>query len=272
MTSKGNLAAGELADVAAADGTACADHHGIPRDADGAPIFLILPPGVLRSYQRKMRPCERGWRERQDPAAVAQAIVHVFLFRQVLPAWLADAVQVLAYSKRTDQDVQRARNAAVRLMRYQAVWDFMYKIVDGRAAKRTAADVRRDRDAAIGRAIDDLMHKVADGRRIELTDAEIRRDPDRAKKLAKLKRDQRALAAEDCKKPTWGRAYEHASKRLADTPASGEPLTMKAAYEDVARDLKDGRRGEYFMARPNPNKSVERPREPLRVFNRRKCS
>jgi hypothetical protein len=272
MTSKGKLAAGEFADVAAADGTVCADHHGIPRDADGAPIFLILPPGVLRSYQRKMRPCERGWRERQDPAAVAQAIVHVFLFRQVLPAWLADAVQVLAYSKRTDHDTQRARNAAVRLARFQAVRDFMYKIVDGRAAKRTAADVKRDRDAALCRAIDALMHKVVDGRRIELTDAEVKRDPDRAKKLARLKRQRRDLAATDCERPTWVRAYEHAARVLANTPASGEPLTMKAAYEDVARDLKDGRRGEYFMARPNPNKSVARSGEPLRVSNRRKCS
>jgi hypothetical protein len=49
------------------------DHPGIPRDADGVPIFLVLPPELRASYDKKMRRCERGWQTTRDPAFVGEA-------------------------------------------------------------------------------------------------------------------------------------------------------------------------------------------------------
>jgi hypothetical protein len=259
------LTASEAADVADVVGTVDEDlHKHIPRRADGSPVFLILPPGVLQSYERRIRACERAWRDRCDPAAIAQAAIWASNYRQPHPKWLTDAIQVLA--KRTDYDVKRERDAAKRLARHQAVHDFMYKIVDGRRVRRTAGDVKRDRDAAIRRAIDDLTHKIVDGRRVERTADDIKRDPDVARKLTQLKSRQRALAAEECKKPSWPQAYEHASELLAGKPEAGEPRTMEAAYKSVLRDLKEGRGGEYFIALPVRRKSIERLGEPLRLI------
>jgi hypothetical protein len=99
------------------------EHPLIPRDANGDPVFLILPPGVQASYDRKMQNCEAGWRATGDPWAVAEAHTLTTLHRQAPPAWLDDAVWALAVSRRTKAHAKRAREAAIRLMRYEAVRD-----------------------------------------------------------------------------------------------------------------------------------------------------
>jgi hypothetical protein len=48
-------------------------HKHVPKDVDGNPVFLVLPPGVKASYDRKMRNCEAGWQATGDPWAVAEA-------------------------------------------------------------------------------------------------------------------------------------------------------------------------------------------------------
>jgi hypothetical protein len=127
-------------------------HRGIPRDADGVPVFLILSPGDRQKYERRMASCERGWRDRRDPAAIAQAQVHVYHFRQVPPAWLVDAGQMLAYSRRTEDDAKREREAANHMARYMAVRDYMYEFVDGRRVKRTARNSLDDQKPTWPRA------------------------------------------------------------------------------------------------------------------------
>src|SRR5262249_635115 len=103
------------------------DHHGIPRDSSGLPIFFILPPGVQASYDQKMKQCERGWQATRDPLAVAEAVTWACLHRQPPPAWVHEANWVVATKRRGQAHAKRAHEAAVRLMRYQAVRDAHYK-------------------------------------------------------------------------------------------------------------------------------------------------
>jgi hypothetical protein len=93
----------------------------IPRDANGKPIFLILPPGVQASYDRKMKNCETGWTATGDPWAVAEAHTWAHLHRQPSSAWLDDAVWALACQRRTKRHAKRAREAQIRIARYDTV-------------------------------------------------------------------------------------------------------------------------------------------------------
>ena len=70
-------------------------HRGIPRDAKGDPIFLILPPVMRARYDKQMAQCESAWRK-GELLAVAEAAVRSQLYRQPIPAWLADAIVELA--------------------------------------------------------------------------------------------------------------------------------------------------------------------------------
>jgi hypothetical protein len=115
-------------------------HRHIPRDADGDPIFLILPPGVRQSYERRMKRCERGWADRQDPAALAQAAIHAHHHRQPYPTWLVEALVVVAIGSRTSDDAKRERDAAVHLKRYLTIRDYLWRVIDGRWVRRTAND------------------------------------------------------------------------------------------------------------------------------------
>jgi hypothetical protein len=86
-------------------------------------VPLVLPPGVQASYDRKMQSCEAGWRETGDPWAVAEAHTLTVLHRQSPPAWLDDAVWILAVNRRTATHAKGAHEAAIRFMRYEAVRD-----------------------------------------------------------------------------------------------------------------------------------------------------
>ena len=46
---------------------------------------------------------------------------------------------------------------------------------------------------------------------------------------------------------SWAQAYEKASKDLKDMAARGEPATIKNSYQRVARALRAGRSGKYFI-------------------------
>ena len=49
-------------------------YRGIPRGADGLPIFFILEPDVQRDFDAKLARCELGWNADRHPGFVKQAI------------------------------------------------------------------------------------------------------------------------------------------------------------------------------------------------------
>ncbi|HEY1887783.1 MAG TPA: hypothetical protein VGG86_17330 [Roseiarcus sp.] len=110
----------------------------IPRDAAGNPIFLILSDADQQRYDRWMESCEAGWRETQDPFAITEAHTLTTIYRQVPPAWLDEAVFLLACNGRTKEDAKRALEARVRFQRYSAV----------RSAKARGLSWKKARDDA----------------------------------------------------------------------------------------------------------------------------
>jgi hypothetical protein len=97
-------------------------HRGIPRDAKGDPIFLILPPVMRARYDKQMAQCESAWRK-GELLAVAEAAVRSQLYRQPIPAWLADAIVELAVKRRTPKQAKQYREAQKDLARYILVRD-----------------------------------------------------------------------------------------------------------------------------------------------------
>src|SRR5262245_28581972 len=83
-------------------------HRNIPKDTNGAPIFLILPPKLRAHYESKMARYERGWNASRDPLFVTEAHTLTRLYRQPSPQWLDEAIWVLATSRRTAEHAKRA--------------------------------------------------------------------------------------------------------------------------------------------------------------------
>jgi hypothetical protein len=108
---------------AAADDGIWANHDNIPKDANGVPIFFILPDGVRATYERKLRSAKQVWLATRDPGALRQAAVWIKSHRQPEPEWFFDAIVTLLGGMRSDKDVQRAENNAVHSQRYQIVRD-----------------------------------------------------------------------------------------------------------------------------------------------------
>jgi len=111
-------------------------HPGIPCDADGIPIFFVLPPSIKARYDEKMRRCEARWRATSDPAFVSEALRLTGWHRQPPASWVVEAACDLITARRTKEHTTRAHNAAVRLRRYEAVraaraggltWEEAYK-------------------------------------------------------------------------------------------------------------------------------------------------
>jgi hypothetical protein len=99
------------------------NHHGIPRDAKGDPIFLILPPPMQTRYEEKLALCEAAWRE-GEPLAAAEAATLSHLYRQPIPAWLERAIVELAMARRSGRQAKRHIESRIHLGRYEAVRDF----------------------------------------------------------------------------------------------------------------------------------------------------
>ena len=119
-------------------------HRDIPKDENGDPIYLVLPDGVRTRYERKLAMCEAGWRETHDPAFIGEAHTLARLHHQPSPAWLDEAVWTLVVGRRTKTHANRAREAHIRLMRYEAVRDAK---TDGvRVMKRLAERAAAEKD------------------------------------------------------------------------------------------------------------------------------
>jgi hypothetical protein len=96
---------------------------GIPHDADGVPIFFVLPPDLRTSYNNKLARCERGWLATEDPAFAIEAFILTHLHRQPPLLWVTEAACSLAARRRTKGHIKRAIEAVIRRMRYEAVRD-----------------------------------------------------------------------------------------------------------------------------------------------------
>ena len=96
------------------------------------PVWPIVPQWMLgtpqiivntANYDRQMKDCEAGWLATGDPSPVAEAQTLTRVHRQVIPAWLDDAVSSLANKRRTKKHAKRELEARIRFMRYKAVRD-----------------------------------------------------------------------------------------------------------------------------------------------------
>ena len=123
-------------------------HLNIPKDANGDPIFLILPDGIRASYEHRMALCVDAWQATGDPLVVSEAQTWTFTHRQPIPAWLHDAVAQLASSRRSKSHAKRALEAAVHSMRHQAVRDAKATGVSSAKAYDRASEVLADMFAA----------------------------------------------------------------------------------------------------------------------------
>jgi hypothetical protein len=122
------------------------DHQGIPRDTDGNPIFLILPPGLQVQYEKRMAPCERAWRA-GEPLAVAEATTWTHIHRQQIPKWLEQAVVELARGRRSQRQAKQHVEARIRLQRYMTVRDLKERFSWPEAYEK-AADLLKRKVAA----------------------------------------------------------------------------------------------------------------------------
>jgi hypothetical protein len=113
----------------------CDDHRGIPRDAEGNPIYLILPNVIRIKYERLITACERAWIQTGDPLAYVEATGWAFAHRQPLPTWVFHAIVKTGAELRTPQQAKTALLRNIHFMRYRAVRDIMYDMArraDGR--------------------------------------------------------------------------------------------------------------------------------------------
>jgi hypothetical protein len=98
------------------------DHPGIPRDANGDPIFLILPSALRARYEKEMALCEGAWRA-GEVCAVSEAVELSRCYRQPIPDWLGEAVVRTIAKLRTKAQARRYREAQARMTRYMTVRD-----------------------------------------------------------------------------------------------------------------------------------------------------
>ncbi len=96
-------------------------YAGIPRDADGHPVYLILSEPIRTEFEEQMSICDAAWREWRDPLAISDATTRVHIFRQPIPAWLERAIAELAHSRRTKAHAERRQEAVKQYIRYECV-------------------------------------------------------------------------------------------------------------------------------------------------------
>jgi hypothetical protein len=113
----------------------CDGHQGIPRDAAGVPVYLILPDNIRSKYERKMAACEKAWRQTGDAAAYMEATTWSWSHRQPIPTWLHNAILKSGVALRTPQQIKDANTRHEHHTRYRAVMDARYdyvRVEDGR--------------------------------------------------------------------------------------------------------------------------------------------
>jgi hypothetical protein len=130
-----------------------ANHDNIPTDAEGVPIFFILPPSVKARYERDVdKGSKRTWLATGDPGALRKAAYDIKHHRQPMPDWFFDAIVTILTNMRSSDDVKRAHFAFLHSRRYQVVRD--------RVAKAADAGVKLSVDEASERASNALKGKL----------------------------------------------------------------------------------------------------------------
>ena len=218
-------------------------HRDIPKDANGDPVYFILPDDMRASYERKLRKCERGWQATSDPAFITEAEILRHLHRQVSPLWLAEANIKLHAERRTKDHVKRAIEAGIRWMRYDTL----------RTAKEHGLHWLQHRaEAATRRAIEEKKRaaELAGDAKAKDEKAEAERAAEAATKHAK-EAQRRAEKIERRGRVTWLEAEALAVECLARTEAAGEPETIRKSYAQVQEDFEAGR-GAIYLTRKKP--------------------
>jgi hypothetical protein len=99
----------------------CDYHENIPKDANGDPIFLILPLGIRVRYEERMAGLKQAWAATKDPAYFREAFTWSFLYRQPTPRWLYEAGDAIAAGRRTKQHDEKYLDGQRHLVRYTTV-------------------------------------------------------------------------------------------------------------------------------------------------------
>jgi hypothetical protein len=99
----------------------CDCHENIPKDANGNPVFLILPPHDRARYEEWMAEYEQAWRTTKDPIYFRAASTVNFIHRQPQPRWLYEAGDEIAAGRRTKRHEQRYLDALRHCLRYETV-------------------------------------------------------------------------------------------------------------------------------------------------------
>jgi hypothetical protein len=161
---------------------ACAcdeQHRGIPRDADGNPIFLILKDGDRVRYERWMARCEKAWTQTRDPRVLDEAQTLAWAYRQPNPTWLRDALSTALANSRTPEHAERHRKAQIHFRRYRAVMDTkfdmvrdasgIFRLVSRRNAKKRPISLQKVFEAVADKRNED-WRMVARSYRLVMTD------------------------------------------------------------------------------------------------------
>jgi hypothetical protein len=77
------------------------DHRGIPRDAAGDPIFLILPKGIQTKLDERLAACRLAWEQAHEPHALTEATTWLYYHRQPVPKWLEEAIVTFVMGARS---------------------------------------------------------------------------------------------------------------------------------------------------------------------------
>ncbi|OLB69080.1 MAG: hypothetical protein AUI16_29725 [Alphaproteobacteria bacterium 13_2_20CM_2_64_7] len=217
-------------------------HRDIPKDANGDPIFFVMPDGVRASYERKLRQCEIGWLATDDPAFVTEAEILRHLHRQVSPLWLTEANIALNAKRRTKGHAKRAIEAHIRWKRYDAVRtakEHGLRWLQDRAKRAIEHAAKAKKYAAELSGVRKAEHAAAKRKAEDAAEAATERARDAERRAEKI--EKRGWV-------TWPEAYVLAAEVLAGTRAAGEPdTTIRKDYEQVKKDFKEGRGAMYLL-------------------------
>jgi hypothetical protein len=218
-------------------------HRDIPKDANGDPVFFILPDDMQASYERKLRKSERGWQATGDPAFLTEAEILTHLHRQVSSLWLAEANIALNAKRRTKGHAKHAIETGIRWMRYDTL----------RTAKEHGLHwLQHQAKAATRRAIEEKKRAAELARDVEAKDEKVKaeRAAEAAAEYAK-EAQRRAGKIERRGWVTWPEAETLAVEWLARTRAAGESETIRKSYAQVKDDFEAGR-GAMYLTRKQP--------------------
>jgi hypothetical protein len=115
-------------------------HQFIPRDADGNPVFLILPATWKAKLDEDLDICRAAW-VASEPLAVAEAVTGLRIHRQPPPTWVEEAVIQLATNRRDARQAERYREARRHYLRFQYVQSLRADGLPLARAKKRAAEL-----------------------------------------------------------------------------------------------------------------------------------